>query len=171
MAKTHRTRGSKGAESFFKAHKYIRDTMAWRQLSPVAMAAWLAFGWEFYGSNNGMIAISCRQLAGKLNIGKTAAAAAIQELITYGFIEITQSGSYSGKRRTAEYRLTHLNCDRTGELASRAFQNIGKHPIAGNGQACPSPRGRTDSPHTGTDQSAGADWAMSISPRGRTVAS
>lgn len=161
MGKTNRTRGSKGAESFFKAPRFVRNTTAWRQLSPVAMAAWLAFGWEFFGSNNGRIAMSCRQLAGKLNIGKTAAAAAIQ----------TQSGSYSGKRRTAEYRLTHLNCDRTGELASRAFQNIGKHPISGNGQACPSPRGRTVGPHTGTDQSAGADWPMSISPRGRTVAS
>jgi hypothetical protein len=112
--------------------------------------------------------MSCRQLGSKLNIGKTAAAAAIQELTIYGFIEITQSGSFPGKRRAAEYRLTHLNCDRTGELASRAFQNIGKHPITGNGQACPSPRGRTYSPHTGTDQSAGADKAMSTSPRGRT---
>jgi hypothetical protein len=129
MSKTIRTRGSKGADRFFKAERYVSETMAWKRLSPAARAAWLEFGWAYNGSNNGRLAMSCRRLAGKLNISRMSAARAIQELVTFGFLEITQSGTFSGIRRTAEYRLTQFNCDKTGELPSRAFQNIGKRPL------------------------------------------
>jgi len=103
---------------------YILQTAAWRRLSANAKASWLQIGVRFNGSNNGRIAVSCRDLAEKLNISKDSAAKAIAELVTCGFLEIAQASSFSQKRRAAEYRLTHLPCDRTGELATRAFQNI-----------------------------------------------
>jgi hypothetical protein len=161
MGKTSRIRGSKGADRFFKAERYISETRAWKQVSPAAKATWLEFGWTYNGSNNGRLAMSSRQLAVKLNIGKSAAARAILELVTFGFLEITQAGCFSGTRRTAEYRLTQFNCDKTGELPSRAFQNIGKKPAGpGNGQAdnasftaVISPAGGTDRPATDPTQS------------------
>jgi helix-turn-helix protein len=128
MSKINRNRGSKGADRFFKAERYISETFAWKRLSPAARAAWLEFGWTYNGSNNGRLAMPSRQLAEKLNMGRDTAARAIRELVTFGFLEITQAGAFCGTRRTTEYRLTQFNCDKTGELLSRAFQNIGKRP-------------------------------------------
>ena len=133
--KTGRNRGSKGADRFFRAERYISETFAWKQLSPIARAAWFEFGWLYNGSNNGRLGMSVRQLADKLNVSsKDSASRAIRELVTFGFLEITQAATFCGARRTAEYRLTQFNCDKTGELPSRAFQNIGKRPASpGNG--------------------------------------
>jgi len=111
-------------ERYFAVPHYILQTFAWRQLSVQAKAAWLQIGACFNGSNNGRIAVSCRDLANQLNISRPSAARAIIELLTFGFLERTQASSFSQKRVAAEYRLTHLPCDRTGELATRAFQNI-----------------------------------------------
>jgi hypothetical protein len=78
------------------------------------------------GSNNGRIAMSARVLAKRLGVGPTTAARATRDLITYGFLEIAKSSSFSGKRRATEYLLTHFKDDITGDLPTRAFQNIGK---------------------------------------------
>jgi hypothetical protein len=54
----------------------------------------------------------------------TSAWRAVGELVTFGFLERTQATSFSQKRLAAEYRLTHLRCDRTGALASRAYESL-----------------------------------------------
>jgi hypothetical protein len=113
-------------ERFVALPHYIMETVAWGQLSVTARAAWLEFVRIHNGSNNGRLAMSSRVLGERLGVCKTAAAEAIKELVTFGFLEIARSSSFSGKRRATEYRLTHLKNDLTGELASRAFQNVGK---------------------------------------------
>jgi hypothetical protein len=111
---------------FFSVPHYIMDAAAWRFLSPTARAAWLEFCRLYNGSNNGRIGMPARGLAKKLNVSRATAARAIVDPMTYGFLEIANGASYSGKRRAAEYLLTHLKDDRTGDLPTRTFQNIGK---------------------------------------------
>src|ERR1700720_2997468 len=79
--------------------------------------------------------MSSRTLGERLGVSKTTAEGAIKELLTFGFIEIAKASTFNIKRRAAEYRLTHIKDDITGELPSRAFQNIGKAVPSGNGLA------------------------------------
>jgi hypothetical protein len=133
MAKTNRTGRSNKKDHYVALPHYIMDTFAWRRLSVTARAAWLEFVRVHNSYNNGKIAMSSRTLAEKL--GVSTAARAIKELLTFGFMEITKASTFVIKRRAAEYRLTHLKDDITGELPSRAFQNIGKVVPSGNGLA------------------------------------
>jgi hypothetical protein len=137
MAKTGKNGRSK--ERYFAIPHYIMNTVAWKQLSVTARAAWLEISRIHNGANNGKLAMSTRILGERLGLSKSAAARSIQDLITYGFIEIARSSSFSGKRRATEYRLTHLKDDITGELPSRAFQNIGKISPNSNDLACDKP--------------------------------
>lgn len=128
MGKTAKNGRSNKRERYFPVPHYLMDTMAWRQLPVTARAAWLEFGFAYNGSNNGRLAMSARILGKKLGLSHPTAVRAIHDLITFGFLEKTRASSFSGKRRAAEYRLilTHLQDDVTGELSSRAFQNVGK---------------------------------------------
>lgn len=100
------------------------DSFAWSQLSAHAQCAWIHVVRVYSGSNNGRLAVSVRDLADKLHLSKDTAARALQELVTYGFVEIAKASSFSRKRLATEYRLTHLPCDATGELPSKTFIKI-----------------------------------------------
>jgi hypothetical protein len=135
MPKTHNKTGrSNGDGNFIKLPHYIFDCFAWSQLSPYARCAWLEFV-RLYGgpgTNNGTLAMSSRRLAERLSVSKNCAARAIHQLITYGFLEVTRQSSFDRKRQSAEYRLTHLPCDLTGELPTRAFMKLAAQK--GNGK-------------------------------------
>ena len=73
------------------------------------------------GSNNGMLAVACRALGDRIGVHHSAAARAIRELENAGFLVSVKASSFSNKRLAAEYRLTHLKCNVTGDLASREF--------------------------------------------------
>ncbi len=136
MGKTNRTGRGNKKDRFVALPHYIMDTFAWRRLSVTARAAWLEFVRVHNRNNNGKIAMSSRTLGERLRVSKTTAERAIKELLTFGFIEITKASTFTTKRRAAEYRLTHIKDDITGELPSRTFQNIGKvSPNTGNGLA------------------------------------
>jgi hypothetical protein len=143
MGKINRNGRSNKKPRFVSLPHYIMDTFAWRRLSVTARAAWLEFTRVYNGCNNGKIGMSERTLAEKLGISKTAAHRAINELLTFGFIEITKASTFTTKRRAAEYRLTHIKDDITGELPSRTFQNIGKVPPSGNGLASDEQQGHS----------------------------
>lgn len=114
---------------FWATPYYLAQTFAWRQLSPYARVAWLEIGASLYiGNNNGRLAVSHRWLADRLSASRNTAMRAIHELLTRGFLEITQASSFSQKRSAAEFRFTHLKCDRTGALPSRAFEHIKECP-------------------------------------------
>jgi hypothetical protein len=109
---------------FIAVPYYLVQTHAWSRLTPIARATWLEIAALYTGNNNGRLAVSTRWLAGRLNVSLTSAWRAVGELVTFGFLECTQASSFSQKRLAAEYRLTHLACDRTGALASRAYESL-----------------------------------------------
>jgi DNA-binding transcriptional regulator YhcF (GntR family) len=135
MGKTNQTGRSNKKDRYVALPHYIMNTFAWQRLSVTARAAWLEFVRVHNSFNNGKIAMSERTLAKRLGVVRNTASRAIKELLTFGFIEITKASTFNIKRRAAEYRLTHIKDDITGELPSRAFQNIGKAAPSGNGLA------------------------------------
>jgi hypothetical protein len=108
MPKTHNKTGrSKGNWRFAAVPHYVMDHQSRLHLSLAARCIWLEFVRLHNGSNNGMIAMPARTLANRLGICKTTAAKYITELVTFGFLKRTKASSFSGKRRAAEYLLTH----------------------------------------------------------------
>jgi hypothetical protein len=122
MPKKHNNTGrSKNYGRYVALPEYIARSEAWCRLSPTAKVAWLEIGFIFYGANNGCIAVSSRLLAERMDVGPSTAARSIRELVKWGFLDLMKRSSFSQKKRAAEYRLTHLNCNVTGELASKRF--------------------------------------------------
>src|SRR5256885_952496 len=118
-------RGCSGmGDRFFRAPHDVMDHPSFRRLSATAQAAWLHFGFMYDGRNNGRIQMSSRRLADRLNVSKNSAARAINDLETFGFLNITEAASFYGRKRGASYRLTHLKCDRTGAAPSNVFMNL-----------------------------------------------
>src|SRR5262245_8023627 len=118
--KRHRNGGVLG--SFVALPNYMRESLAWRTLKPVERAALVEIIGIYKGVNNGWLAMSTRRLAAAINVSRATAARAHQELTERGFIEKTRPSAFSCKVRLAsEWRLTIHPCDRTKEIASKAF--------------------------------------------------
>ena len=73
--------------TFFLVSHKVFDGAAYHSLSPTARAAYYEFLRLYNGSNNGNLLMSSRMMAGRLGCRKTAAAAAIVELLKARFIE------------------------------------------------------------------------------------
>jgi hypothetical protein len=122
MPRTHNRTGRNCHDGrFIQVPYYLLNSPAYRRLSPVARAAWIEIAKIYNGSNNGRLAVSSRDLGGKLGISRSSAARAIQQLLTFGFLEVSRASSFSQKRIAAEYRLAHVKCDVTGKLPSKGF--------------------------------------------------
>jgi IclR helix-turn-helix domain len=118
--KRHRNGGVLG--SFVAIPNFLRQSPAWRTLKPVGRAALVEIIGIYNGGNNGWLAMSARTLAAAINVSRATAARALKELTERGFIEQTRPSAFSCKVRLAsEWRLTFHPCDRTKEIASRAF--------------------------------------------------
>jgi hypothetical protein len=126
MGKHNNTGRSKGGGRFVQLHEYVARSYAWRRLPPLAKVAWFEIGFIYNGSNNGKLAIPSRRLAEHLDVSPSAAAKAIRDLIKWGFVDHVKASSFSQKRLAAEYRLTHVRCDVTGQPASKRFLVFGK---------------------------------------------
>jgi hypothetical protein len=101
---------------------YLLKSPAWRSLSSVERCSFLEVLYRYNGHNNGRIAISARILAAEVHISRTTATRALSRLCGCGFLEVIRPGSFSCKfKRAAEYRVTHLRCDATGVVPSKAF--------------------------------------------------
>lgn len=121
MARHNKTGRSKGDPRHVRLYEYIERTEAWRGLSGTAAKAWLTIGLMHNGSNNGKIAVSSRELGERIGVHYTTAAKAIEELVNAGFLRRARASSFGLKRLAAEYRLTHLRDDVTGDPPSREF--------------------------------------------------
>lgn len=124
MGKHDRTGRSKGKSDARHArlYEYMAQTPAWRGLSGNAVKAWLDINLHVYnGLNNGTLAVSSRALGERIGVHFTAAARAIRELENAGFLICVKASSFSQKKLAAEYRLTHLRCDVTGDVATKEF--------------------------------------------------
>jgi hypothetical protein len=125
MPKGHLNNGrSKGGERYVKVPVSIQRSLAWKRLTCNARAAWVEIGFFYNGYNNGSIGISVRRLGDEMGISKNTAANAILELIKWGFLDQVKASSFSQKRLCAEYRLTHLHCNKTGQPASHRYKRI-----------------------------------------------
>jgi hypothetical protein len=125
MANRQNKKGrSKGGQRFVQLHEYIARSYAWSRLSPTAKVAWMEIGLIYNGFNNGLLAVSSRDLGEKMDVGKSTAARAINELMRWGFLEMAKPSDFGKKKLAAEYRLTHLHCDATGLVASKKFMRI-----------------------------------------------
>ncbi|PWB92042.1 hypothetical protein C5688_03350 [Methylocystis sp. MitZ-2018] len=60
-------------------------------------------------------------MAERLDVCPTAAAKAMRDLLNNGFVELVRASDFGKKKRSAEYRLTHVPCDATGAIASKKF--------------------------------------------------
>ena len=102
-------------------------TYTWKKRPPGAsFREWprkhgFSIGLMHNGSNNGAIAISTRELGKRIGASHVAAATAILELENGGFLRCVKASSFSQKRLAAEYRLTHLRCDVTGQTATKEY--------------------------------------------------
>jgi hypothetical protein len=102
MGKTSQTGRSNNKPRYVVLPHYIMDTFAWQRLSVTARAAWLEFARIHNSYNNGKIAMPEITLGEKLGVSHDTARRAINELLTFGFIEKIKAASFIGKRRAAE---------------------------------------------------------------------
>ena len=121
MAKRSKAGKRKDDVRHARLYEYIERTEAWRDLSGNAAKAWMTIGLMHNGANNGAIGVSSRELASRIGVHHSAAARAILELINAGFLRQTKASSFSQKKLAAEYRLTHLRNDITGDPPTREF--------------------------------------------------
>lgn len=102
---------------------FVVDSAAWHSLTSQQINIVLVLLRRYDGRNNGRLALSARDAASQCRINKDTAVAAFRVLIARGFIERTAEGSFAYKKlHSAEWRLTWLKCDRTGEVPTMAFQ-------------------------------------------------
>ena len=113
-----------------RLYEYIARSEAWRGLSGNARSAWLEIGLIHNGANNGKLAVSCRVLAERMGVGKSAAARAILELENAGFLKCAKASSFSQKKHAAEYRLTHLRCDVTGQPPTHDYRRLDRPEVS-----------------------------------------
>jgi hypothetical protein len=117
----HRSNGVLG-KNFLGLPRLLLQSAAWRTLKPVPRAAFVELVGVYNGTNNGWLGMSARSLAAAINVSRATAARALKELTERGFIEQTRASAFSCKVRLAsEWRLTFHPCDRTKEIASKAF--------------------------------------------------
>lgn len=128
MARHNKTGRSNSGGRYVQLHEYIERSYAWSRLSPLARCAWLAFGFAYTGSNNGRLVMPSRALGERIGVSKSCAATAINELTRWGFLDLMTPSDFGKKKRAAEYRLTHLPCDVTGEVPTKRFMRIEKIP-------------------------------------------
>jgi DNA-binding transcriptional MocR family regulator len=124
-SKTNKKGRTKGQHSFFVALElFLMATPAWRALSMAARVAYVEIAALYDQSNNGRLALSARQLAGRMPISRATATRAFQELTEKGFITATKPSGFNmktGERKATEWRLTRYRCDVTGDLPTKAF--------------------------------------------------
>ena len=100
----------------------MMQTEAWQSLTPASVRVWIELTSRFNGRNNGIIALSARDAAARCNIAKDTATKSFAELVEKGFLECATPGGFTRKvRHATEWRLTHLPCDQTRQLPSKAY--------------------------------------------------
>jgi biotin operon repressor len=113
-----------GEPRHVRLYHWFMRTEAWRALDCVARCAYVELAQRYAGAgtNNGRLPFSLREMSEALNISKTTAQRAMQQLEGRGFIVRTKLGAFSLKERHAsEWRLTEFGCDVTGALPTKEF--------------------------------------------------
>jgi predicted ArsR family transcriptional regulator len=87
----------------------MMESDAYRGLSLTSRCLWAEIIKRHNGFNNGDIAMSCREAAILLGVGKNTAAKSFDQLVEHGLLKITKSAGFNQKsgRRSRRWRLTH----------------------------------------------------------------
>lgn len=122
MGKRHNPKGRSTTERFISLPHWMLNHRAWLSLSPVERCTLLEVMRLYNGANNGRLGLSNRVAAERIGCSKDTAGRALRTLVERGFIEVAERGRFDRKSPHAtEFRLTLYGCDRTGQLASKAF--------------------------------------------------
>jgi DNA-binding MarR family transcriptional regulator len=123
VVKRHDNKGRSTVEArHVRLYHWLTNSAAWKALSAVERCSYIELAKRYDGMNNGFIALSCRDVADELGIHKTTASRAVRRLVELGFVEVIVPGGFSRKvLHATEYRLAEHKCDRSGQLASKAF--------------------------------------------------
>ena len=125
MSRAGRNKRTRHGPPFVQLHWFMLDSEAWRELSAHAQAAYIHLARRYTGSNNGLIALSVRELGQRLSCSKDTASRVLIELENSGFIATETIGTFSLKNRKAStYRLTMYRDDRNGHLPTKDFMRI-----------------------------------------------
>jgi hypothetical protein len=104
-------------DQWHKLPNWLIDSERYLDLSPYAKALHTRLLRQHNGHNNGRIFLSVRDAAEQIRAAIGTAAKAFHELVEAGFIENVREGLIGPRSgRAAEYWLTHLPCDVTGQL-------------------------------------------------------
>jgi hypothetical protein len=115
--KQNRKGRSKGGPAFVQLYHWIRQTDAWRSLSPWTRLLYIEIRARYTGGNNGDIPMSYREAAEILGCSNGPIIVAFRELQDRGFLVPVQKGSFTwkvrfqGSGRATTWRLTELPAD------------------------------------------------------------
>ena len=87
-------RKKKGTARFVLIHHWILRCEAWKHLSPHGRCLLIELKRRYNSLNNGDIRLSVREAAECLHSGKDRARKALVELQEFGFIRMSQRGSF-----------------------------------------------------------------------------
>lgn len=118
MANKQDRRGrSRGGPAFVQLFHWVRQTDAWRSLSPWSRLLYIELRGRYSGTNNGDIPMSYREAAEILGCSNGPINVAFRELQGRGFIVPVHKGSFNwkvrftGTGRATTWRLTELSAD------------------------------------------------------------
>jgi hypothetical protein len=136
-------RKEKDGTRFVSLPYWVMRCEAWKQLSPHARCLLIELKGRFNGSNNGDIRLSIREAAACLHSGKDRARNALVELQMYGFIRMSQLGSFHYKQRHATtWTLTEYSVD--GREPTKDFIRWGENKVRSSPQVLTVPTSGTE---------------------------
>jgi DNA-binding transcriptional MocR family regulator len=135
-----RSYNKRRVSKFVKLDHWILETDAYKNLGCGARSLLIELIYRFNGRNNGMIFLSSREAAERLNISKNTVGGYYKELCLAGFIVETRKYQLgvSGKGKASNWRLTHLPCDLTGNRPTLEFKK--QNPVPTAAPPCPKNR-------------------------------
>lgn len=99
-------KGKRSQEGQYVPLSYAQlKSPAWRSLSGAAVKLWCELHTRYNGGNNGSLALSFKEAADALGMGKASIQRAYNELQDKGFIELMAQGNWY-HRKAHEWRLT-----------------------------------------------------------------
>jgi hypothetical protein len=112
-----------------RLHNWLLDSDAWLDLSSQARCVYIQLARRYFGTNNGRIGFSVREVEIECRISKNTASSAFNQLIEHGFIEAVTKGGFNRKmRHSTEWLLTEFRNDVTKELPKKSFMKWRQNP-------------------------------------------
>jgi CRP-like cAMP-binding protein len=109
------SKGRRKTPRFVMITHTMMNTEAWQDLTGVAVKLLLNFVKMHDGSNNGQLALTEQQAADAIGVSRNTASRALEELISHGFLRVTQRGAFHVKtKRPSIWRLTFVHTNGKG---------------------------------------------------------